>query len=201
MEIAYAVILFILLPLGVAIYYIINNLQKKKELDNYWIDCENINSLAQQQFSNNGYELTNTIFIKDYILANKIILIDSKNKKIGLIDYSTKNIIIINFDELINYEIYENDNSMKTSGSISHSWFKPKYNSQTDNICNSLKFIIRLKKIDTPQICYDIVYPTEFSSCSLSKSSPRYKECIESMQKAASTFECIKNELQKTNQQ
>ena len=68
MEIAYAVILFILLPFGVLFYYIINNSQKKKELEKYYIDCDNINNLAKQKFSNDGYELTNIIYIKDHII-------------------------------------------------------------------------------------------------------------------------------------
>lgn len=162
---------------------------------------EEINNKANQSIQNTEFKQTKLFFLNDYATYNqgnsckKYISIDNENKKICLIDYSKGSLLIVGFDEILNYEIYENGSQQTIGGNVKGFW-SGLFGAETNGMCKELKLIIRLNKYDTSQICYEIIFNTSFN-IGINKSSSPYKQCINTLQEVVSFLEVVKNENMK----
>lgn len=128
---------------------------------------------------------------------NARLLIDTKRKQfiyaLGK-DYSS----IIEFKDIINYEVYEDGNSV-VKGSVGRALIGGAFFGLTgaiigssgkrkvSNYCYSLKLLIRINDIDNPQI------EITFINSQVEKDSSTYKNCIKSLQEISSYFEYMIN--------
>ena len=119
-------------------------------------------------------------------------LIDTAAKKMMLVDYNKPLIVIMGFEEFLNYEIYENG-SMVFSGGAMGGFLAGGFWAGGVGKCNNLRLIIRLKRYERPQMVYDIITKTPMN-LGIVKTSKAYQTCVSSMQELASFFEILKNE-------
>lgn len=146
----------------------------------------------------NNFKISKKFYINDYFTyeqpedEKKFVAIDNDNKQICLIDYKRASMLIVKFSEILNYEIYENGTNVTTGGNVG-GFGAGIFGAETNVVCKELKLIIRLKRYDTSQVCYDIVYNTNFN-IGIEKSSPIYTQCISSLQELVSFLEVLKNE-------
>lgn len=126
--------------------------------------------------------------------CKKFIAVDVDNKQICLINYEKGNMLIVGFDEILNYEIFENGSKLTTGGNI-YGYGGGLFEAETNDMCKDLKLIIRLKRYNTSQVSYNIIFDTIFNT-GLNKSTYAYKQCISTLQEVVSFLEVIKNENQ-----
>ena len=159
-----------------------------------------INLHAECELRRVDFNMSRKIILSDYATWNKgaeykmFIGIDDKNKKLALVDYNLGSILVLKFDELLNYEVYEN-NSLQASA-MGVGGFIGIMGAETTGQVKDLRLIIRLKNMQKPQVCYDIVS----SSIGIVKTSGVYRECVKTLQEATSLLEVILNE-NKNNQE
>ena len=176
-------------------------LVQQSNLSNIRKRQEEINNKANQSIQNTEFKQTKIFFLNDYATYNqnnsckKYISIDNENKKICLIDYSKGSLLIVGFDEILNYEIYEKGSQQTIGGNVNGFW-SGLFGAETNGMCKELKLIIRLNKYDTSQICYEIIFNTSFN-IGINKSSSTYKQCINTLQEVVSFLEVVKNENMK----
>ncbi|MBP3432045.1 MAG: hypothetical protein J6K39_04255 [Clostridia bacterium] len=127
--------------------------------------------------------------------CKKQLLVDSGSKKIILVDYDSGKFLIIDFNEIVNYEIYENGGNV-TTGAAAGGWFVGFFGAETTGKCNELRLIIRLKKYDRPQVSYKLVSDTIFNS-GIAKNSAQYKQVVSDLQDVVSFLEVVKEENMK----
>lgn len=182
----------------VLIIFAIVNWSKKSNKNNRHAE---INKHAFEMLEEKKFNINKTFYINDNFSVNeencckKIIVVDNENKKMCFVDYEQESSVIVDFEEILNYEIYENGNS-STTGSSFGGVFGRLYEAQTDQKCQDLRLIIRLKKLDCSQVVYDIISDTLFN-VGIVKSSNVYRSCIKSLQDAVSFLEVIKNQNSK----
>ncbi len=155
------------------------------------LNLKAINILKQSSFySSKVIRLTDCFTYKKENECKKFIAVDDKTQKIALIDYKTNNVVIANFEEIVNYEVYENGSVVTTGGSMGlrHSIFA----AETNGMCKELRLIIRLNRLNSPHLVYSIIENTSLN-IGLNKSSDNYKNCILSLQEAVSLLEIIIN--------
>ena len=159
---------------------------------------ENINSKANDSLKNSNFKLTKKFYLNDYATYNqsnnckKFIAVDNDNKQICLIDYEKGSLLIVEFNEILNYELYENGSNQTVGGNIGGFW-SGIFGAETNGMCKDLKLIIRLKRYDTSQVSYEIISNTSFNM-GINKSTQPYKQCISTLQEVVSFLEVIKNE-------
>lgn len=162
---------------------------------------EEINDKAKKLIQDTKFKQTKILFLNDYATLNqdesckKFISIDSENKKICLIDYSKESLVIVGFDEVLNYEIYENGSQQTVGGNVNGIW-AGLFEAETTGMCKELKLIIRLNRYDISQVCYEIISNTSFNM-GVNKSSNVYKQCIDTLQETVSFLEVVKNKNMK----
>lgn len=159
---------------------------------------EKTNSSARSILRSKDFCITKTICLNDYYTFDKADInkkqfyIDGKNKKICFVDYKKEALILVNFDEILNYEIYENGSTVTTGGAAAGFWTGV-FAAQTSAICRDLKLIIRLKRYDVCQVVYELISDTVMNA-GISKSTKLYRDCISTLQEAASFLEVVKHE-------
>ncbi len=159
---------------------------------------ESINLKANDTLKNSNFSITKKFFLNDYATYNqpdtckKFIAVDNDNRQICFIDYDKGSLFIVNFNEILNYEIYENGSNATTGGSIG-GFGTGFFGAETNGMCKDLKLIIRLKRYDTSQVSYDIIANTSFNM-GINKSTQPYKQCISTIQEVVSFLEVVKNE-------
>lgn len=159
---------------------------------------ENINSKANNALKNSNFAITKMFYLNDYAThdqsnsCKKFIAVDNDNKQICFIDYNKGSMFIVNFNEILNYEIYENGSNATTGGSIG-GFGTGIFGAETNGMCKELKLIIRLKRYDTSQVVYEIISNTSFN-IGINKSTQPYKQCISTLQEVVSFLEVVKNE-------
>ncbi len=152
---------------------------------------EEINNKAKQAIASTNFKATKIYYINDYASYNqsenvkKMVLIDNDNKQMALINYNSAEITIIDFKDILNYEIYENK-SIHTSGIM---WGMGLLDLGKGEIYKDLSLIIKLNKINKPQIKYDIIFNT-----GINKSSKTYKDCVSTLQEFVSFLDVVKNQ-------
>ncbi|MBQ4557808.1 MAG: hypothetical protein IJA61_00320 [Clostridia bacterium] len=161
---------------------------------------ENINSKANNSLRNSNFKITKKFYLNDYATydqlnnCKKFIAVDNDNKQICLIDYEKGSMLIVEFNEILNYEVYENGSNATTGGGIGGFW-SGIFGAETNGMCKDLKLIIRLNRYDTSQVSYEIISNTSFNM-GINKSTKPYKQCISTIQEVISFLEVVKNENQ-----
>lgn len=161
----------------------------------------NLNQKLFEHLRERNFSRAKIIYLNDYATYNKaldskkIIGIDNENKKIALVDYEKAKIFIVNFQDILNYEIYENGSNSMIGGNVGGFWGGI-FSAETNGMCKDLKLIIRLNSYETPQIVYNIILNTTFNA-GVNKSTNQYKSCITSLQEVVSFLEIVKNENKK----
>lgn len=165
-----------------------NNRERQKE----------INDKVCEKLQNDGFQMTKVFYLADNTtdkqinIYKKMIVLDEINKKICLINYDESEMSIVGVDEILGYEIYENGGQM-TTGAVISGWWAGIFSADTQGKCHDLKLIIRLKKLEKPQIVYNLIQKT-FMNFGLIKTSDCYRQTIKTMQEVVSFLEVIKNE-------
>lgn len=159
---------------------------------------ENINLKAGESLKNTNFKISKRFYINDCATYNqqkkrkKIVAIDNDNKQICLIDYEKGSLLIVGFNEILNYEIYENGSNLTSGVNFGGVW-SGIFGAETNGMCKELKLIIRLKRYDISQVQYDIISNT-FFNIGINKSTLPYKQCISTLQEFVSFLEVVKNE-------
>ena len=159
---------------------------------------EKINTQSKLGIQKLDFKQNKVFYLNDYASYNqselykKYISVDIENKKICLIDYDKGNLFVINFEEFLNCEIYENGSHQLVGGNIG-GLCSGLFSAEANGRCKELKLIIRLNKYDVSQVVYDIVFNTTFNM-GINKSSTIYKQCMKSLQEVVSFFEVVKND-------
>ncbi len=159
---------------------------------------EGINNKANIAIQNTEFKQSKIFYLNDYATYNqnnfckKYIAVDSENKKICLVDYLNGSLLIVGFDEILNYEIYENGSQQIVGGNVNGFW-SGVFAAETTGNCKELKLIIRLNRYDISQVCYEIIFNTPYNS-GIQKTNKIYKQCINSLQEVVSFLEVVKNE-------
>lgn len=167
-------------------FYFISS-KRKESLDRQ----VNINDSALEKIKNSEFNATKIFYLNDYITTKKesdlkkFFAVDADKEKIAFIDYDNGGVYIVKFQELLNYEIYENNTSQTFGGYLGG--FVGVLGAETKGVCRDLRLIIRFRNINFAQINYDIVN----TSIGIVKSSGVYRDCIKTLQQAISFLEAI----------
>lgn len=154
---------------------------------------ENINKAAIDKINESDFVMTRIVHITDYATYNKdddakmFFAIDSENQKVAFVNYENGKVSIVRFDEILNYEVYEN-NTLETSGALIGG-FVGLMGAETSGTCKELRLIVRFKDLNYSQINYDVIS----TSLGIVKTSGVYRKCIKSLQEAVSVLEAIIN--------
>lgn len=171
---------------------------KLVNLSNIRKQQEALNTQSKEKIQELNLNLNKIFYLNDYATYNQpasckqYISADTENKKFCLIDYDNGNLIVIGFEEFLNYEIYENG-SQQTVGANIGGLYTGLFGAETNGMCKDLKLIIRLNNYDNPQLVYNIISNTTFN-IGINKSSHIYKQCIETLQEVVSFLEVVKND-------
>lgn len=165
-------------------------------------DMARINKCVYEKLDEIGFNITKCFQFSEFKCNdtekyNKFIAVDYANKKIGLIDYRNDTIIIVGFDEILNYEVYD-ASGMVTSGRSIDGYLLGKrtavstssFTSRTQKSCNILRLNIRIKSLENPQIAYDIISETAFN-LGYSELSNKYNMLMLSLQEVISFLEIV----------
>ena len=82
-------------------------------------------------------ELSLTLTVRKYVLS---------------IDYIKGSLIIVGFNEILDFEIYENGSHL-TNGCVVGGLWAGLFGSETSGLCKELKLIIRINRYDISQVC------------------------------------------------
>lgn len=158
---------------------------------------ETLNTKALNQLSQSGFRYTKIFYLTDNAtvhydnIVKKQLLINDKEKQIYFIDYERSKILSVHFSEILNYQIYENGDTLTTGAHAGLGLGI--FGAQTTGMCKELKLMIRLKRYDNSQITYNLISNT-YLSMGINKSTETYKECISSLQNIVSFLEVVINE-------
>lgn len=165
---------------------------KKTEIKNRQ---KEFNTKVNSSLKDSNFNISKTFFLDDYAtidcsykIEKKQIIINEKEEKIIFPDYDKNRILTVNFNEIVNYEIYENG-GVDTSGAVFGGVLSGIFASQSTGVCKDLKLIVRFKNYNYPQVTYELV--TGYFG--LSKSSEQYRIIISKLQEVVSFLEVIKN--------
>lgn len=159
---------------------------------------EKISKKALETLKQQEFVPSHTCYLSDYASATtqeknkkQMLCVDAEKRKLSLIDYTTGEVIIINFTDLISYEVYENgktDTFNYGEGiSESQAW------------CQELKLILRLKSYSKPQAEYILISDAAYKEYKalnghILKSTEIYKQIRNDLQQTVSYIEMILNE-------
>lgn len=190
---------FLILLLGYFIFKIILeyhecNVNKEKNKNNQIAT----NSKIKDKLKSFNFNISKIYYLNDYSTIEepndykKFIAIDKDEKKVCFVDYKIGTPIIVEFKDIVNYEVYENSSTATVGGTTNYGSGNFIYASSSKR-CRELRLIIRLKNLDMPQISYEIISHSAFNR-GYDKSSELYEKCISSIQEVVSFLEVIKSE-------
>ncbi|MBO4570008.1 MAG: hypothetical protein J5689_02190, partial [Clostridia bacterium] len=116
-----------------------------------------LTATCQKKLKENNFNITKTITLNDYFtigadnIEKQKVFIDEENRKICFINYETHKYYILNFNELINYEVYSNDTSLSVGGH-GGGLFAGLFAASSEKRIKELKLIIRINQIQNSQI-------------------------------------------------
>ena len=144
-----------------------------------------INEKINLELKEKNFNPTKTLLITDCRTLKardeekQKIFLDADSKKIFLYDYDKEKSFVLDFNEIVDCEIYE-------SSAISSEGRRR----NVKEWCNTMKLIIKIDNIDDPQIDYEIV----FGRRKVDKESVYYKNLRDGLQEVKSLFDVIKSE-------
>lgn len=183
--IIFSVLITLLIVGIVSLYSMKETKEQQKELN------ENVlNHLINKDFNATKiiYLDDNATFGKGDLLTKKFISIDSQNKKILLVDYVKSCYYIIDFEDFLNYEIYENGNTV-TDGAQIGGFFSGLFTASSTTKCTDLRLIIKINSIEISQVSYNIIEHGNLGG--VEKTSNIYRECVAKLQEATSVLDVI----------
>lgn len=161
-----------------------------------------LNEKIKEQLLKENFTTTKTIYINDYLSSRKnndskkLIFVDSNNNKVCFIDYTNKNYRIVNFADILNYDVFENNNSSSISSYGISNGVAIGYSSRT-NKCDNLKIFFYLKDYENSQLSYTLIKGS-FFRFPISRSSSKYNRILNSLQSCLSFLTIIIDEKNKT---
>lgn len=177
-------IIYFIIAVFVFKKYSIANLNKKRMIDAY----TEINSKVRDVLINKNFKIIKIMCISDCFLLNSFselgirqILIDSKSEKIALVDYVNVMLFILDFKDIVNCEIYENN---IVSGENNGRDFSVKEEYNTMNL------VLKINNVENPQI----VYETIFKKCVVDGDSEEYSILLNNLQEIKAFFDVINHE-------
>lgn len=162
-----------------------------------------INSSVTEKLKTLEFKKSKTFFLKDSATYEeedkscvKQIYVDQDKRQICFVDYQKSNMYMIPFEDILNYEVYDNgsDISGGFGGAAGGLFGAVGYGvASRSRMCKELRLIIRINRYDISQITYDIVMHSYFNA-GINKTSETYKECMLSLQELVSFLEVLKAE-------
>lgn len=158
---------------------------------------EEINKQADTHIYDIWFNANKVFYLNDYFtygkenIYKKKILVDDEAQKLCLIDYKSAHLVVIKFEDFLNYEVYENGSTVIAGGAVG-GLYSGILGAEASGNCKDLRLIIRLNKINQPHIVYDIIWDTPMN-IGLNKVTKNYKECIISLQEVVSFLEVLKS--------
>ena len=138
------------------------------------------NRLLEQKIKQENFEVSKTIYVLDWRTINSTneeekqkIYVDAKNKKLFLTNYAKQKFHTVNFSDIVGSEIFETSSISGRRKNI-------------ENLCNSLKLIVKINNMDLPQITYEVIFKTK-----IGKESVLYSNLRNSIQEVKSFFDVI----------
>ncbi len=184
----FLLLFFVFMVLIFAIAFVIVYYVKQ----NYLANQKRVNELADKKLIQENFKMNRRIVIEDNITANrteiemkKFIGVDEENDKIALVDYKSADVVIVKFENILNYELYEN-NTLQTLG-VGIGGMLRVMDATTVGNCRDLRLIVRIKNLEKSQVAYELVA----KSFGLPKTSNEFRICMQSVQEAISFLEVI----------
>lgn len=128
----------------------------------------------------------------------QLLAVNSDQNKLALIDYESGKLKIVDYSQILNYEVYENGSVIANgigAGGLGLGGFAM----SADKSVSELRLIIRLKTVDDPQIAYQIVASKGIFSMAISKNSQIYRLCFPTVQEVVSLLQVIINQNKEAN--
>lgn len=164
---------------------------KKNVSNNKAVNTDVLQKLQAEQF-----DVSNICYMADYSSAGttdnsekQMLCVDTKNKKLALVNYADGSHIIVNFADLINYDVYNNGKT-DTSGGVLYAGIVL---TESKEKCQELKLLLRLKSFEKPQFEYILVSQTLFNS-GIDKGENKYGIIMNDLQQTIAYLELIINE-------
>ncbi len=127
---------------------------------------------------------------KDYF---QIIGFDNAKKKILIVDYVGRTYQIVNFSDIINYEILENTSTSSTTIGSAYGQggiYSGISSSTTSTGVTQLKLLIRINNFNCPQVVYEFINP----KIAINNKDKSYQKLQAEIQNAISLLEIIKKQ-------
>lgn len=164
-------------------------------------NVQELNQKARETFDAQGF-VAEQIFVLDDSTTTetsnedkKFFAINAAEKKIGFIDYENSKILIVNFGDILDFEVYENN--VKGFSGANIGLGLSVFGAREETQCKDLRLIITLKNYANCNIVYDLIGNT-FMNVGIAKESSVYKKVLASLQKVVSFLKIIKEENSKT---
>ena len=192
-----------LISMSVTLCIVSNKMKKERK---------ELNDRAIKEFKSEGINTYRKLCITEISNANsheacKLIVVDEDKHQIGWVDYKSENVIITSFDEILNYEVYENGGVVTNGAGITGGRLFGKrtilstssFKTTSHETSNELRLIVRLNSIGNSQIVYSLVEDRPLN-IGLSKNSKIYKQLIVSLQEVVSFLEAVMAENKKCSE-
>lgn len=128
----------------------------------------------------------------------QMIAVDSVNNKLALVDYESGRVKIVDYSQILNYEVYENG-AVVADGIGVGGLGLGAFAMQTNHLIKELRLIIRLKTVDDPHIAYQIVASKGIFNMGIGKNSQIYRLCYPTVQEVVSLLQVIINQNKEEN--
>lgn len=187
-----AILVIMLIGLMAYGFYATNNRAWQKDI--------NLEVLERLDYYHSNFKASKILYLNDNTTCNsgeaykKFIAIDTENRKICFVNYDNRDVLIVDFAEILNYEVYKNGSQLISGGGIG-GFHMGVFGAETSSMCKELSLIIRFKNYENAHVIYNLISKTVFN-LGLNKSSSNYQKCLHSLQEVVSFLEVIKNENQ-----
>ena len=161
-----------------------------------------VNADVLQKLKAENFETSHICYMSDYSSGlstdnseKQMLCVDAKEKKIALVNYANGSYIIVNFADLISYDVYNNGKT-DTSGGVLYGLVV----TESKEKCQELKLILRLRSFDKPQFEYVLISQTLFNN-GIDKAQKQYGIIMNDLQQTISYLELIISENKNNNNQ
>ena len=163
-------------------------------------NVKTINANVLQKLRTQHFDASHICYMADYSSAGttdnsakQMLCVDVKAKKLALVNYADGSYIIVNFADVISYDIYNNGKT-DTSGGVIYGLVI----TESTEKCQELKLILRLKSFDKPQFEYMLISHTLFND-GIDKGQRQYGIIMNDLQQTISYLELVLNENKNNN--
>lgn len=121
-----------------------------------------------------------------------LIFIDNKNKKYGFVDYEKNLLKIVDFKDLVNYKVIE-QNGISVESQLNYSILldAPYTTTSSKDVCKKLQLVFVLNDEDDSTVVYDII------KGGLALDSSKYKRISKEMIEITSFFDVVQSKIPK----